>query len=81
MDPVGRLPAEILVEADRTGIRGLGVPEEYGGVGVDPATEAQTFSIIATEIARGDSGLADKLVQNWKVSVLLAQFAPEHLQD
>ena len=81
MDPVERLPTEILVEADRAGIRGLGVPEEYGGVGLDPASEAQTFSIIATEIARGDSGLADKMVQLWKVSVLLRSLAPKHLQD
>jgi alkylation response protein AidB-like acyl-CoA dehydrogenase len=40
----------------------------------------RTFAMIAEEIARGDSGLADKLVQNWKVSVLLRQFAPKHLQ-
>ena len=80
-DPDQRLPAEILREADRTGLRGLGVPDRYGGVGLDPATEAQTFSIIATEIARGDSGLADKLVQNWKISVLLRSLAPPHLQD
>jgi alkylation response protein AidB-like acyl-CoA dehydrogenase len=80
-DPDERLPAEILREADRTGLRGLGVPDRYGGVGLDPAAEAQTFSIIATEIARGDSGLADKLVQNWKISVLLRSLAPAHLQD
>jgi alkylation response protein AidB-like acyl-CoA dehydrogenase len=80
-DPAQRLPAEILEEASSTGLRGLGVPEQYGGVGLDPATEAQTFSIIATEIARGDSGLADKLVQNWKISVLLRSLAPRHLQD
>ena len=80
-DPDQRLPAEILTEADRTGLRGLGVPDRYGGVGLDPATEAQTFSIIATEIARGDSGLADKLVQNWKISVLLRSLASPHLQD
>ncbi len=80
-DPAGRLPAEILQEADRTGLRGLGVPDQYGGVGLDPATEARTFSVIATEIARGDSGLADKLVQNWKISVLLRALAPRHLQD
>jgi len=80
-DPAQRLPAEILEEADRTGLRGLGVPPKYGGVGLDPATEAQTFSVIATEIARGDSGLADKLVQNWKISVLLRSLAAQHLQD
>jgi len=40
----------------------------------------QTFSLIAEEIARGDSGLADKLVQNWKVSVLLRNLAPTALQ-
>ena len=50
-DPDQRLPAEILAEADRAGLRGLGVPDRYGGVGLDPATEAQTFSIIATELA------------------------------
>jgi len=80
-DPARRLPPEILEAADRTGLRGLGVPADYGGVGIDPATEAQTFSIIATEIARGDSGLADKLVQNWKISVLLRSLAARHLQD
>jgi acyl-CoA dehydrogenase len=80
-DPDQRLPAEILREADRTGLRGLGVPDRYGGVALEEATEAQTFSIIATEIARGDSGLADKLVQNWKISVLLRSLAPRRLQD
>jgi acyl-CoA dehydrogenase len=80
-DPDQRLPPEILTEADRTGLRGLGVPARYGGVGLEQATEAQTFSIIATELARGDSGLADKLVQNWKISVLLRSLAPPHLQD
>jgi alkylation response protein AidB-like acyl-CoA dehydrogenase len=80
-DPATRLPPEILDEADRTGLRGLGVPARYGGVGLDPATEAQTFSIVATEIARGDSGLADKLVQNWKISVLLRSLASGPLQD
>src|SRR5260370_6435328 len=80
-DPARRLPPEILREADDAGLRGLGVPERYGGVGLDPATEAQTFSIIATEIARGDSGLADKLVQNVNLSVLLRSLAPRALQD
>jgi acyl-CoA dehydrogenase len=81
MDPDARLPAEILREADRIGIRTLGVPEAFGGVQLDPATEVQSFAVVAEEIARGDSGLADKLVQNWKVSVLLRNLAPRHLQE
>jgi alkylation response protein AidB-like acyl-CoA dehydrogenase len=81
MDPDARLPAAILEGADRIGIRTLGVPEEFGGTELDSAAEVQTFAIIAEEIARGDSGLADKLVQNWKVSVLLRKFAVRHLQE
>src|SRR5687767_5655154 len=81
MDPDARLPGEILEQADRIGIRTLGVPEAFGGVQLDAATEVQSFAVIAEEIARGDSGLADKLVQNWKVSVLLRNFAPKHLQE
>jgi len=81
MDPLQRLDANILEQADAAGLRSLGVPEQYGGIDLDPATQAQTFALIATEIARGESGLADKLVQNWKISVLIGQFAPPHLQE
>ena len=81
MDPQARLPRSILEQGDRIGIRTLGVPEEFGGVELDPASEVRTFAIIAEEIARGDSGLADKLVQNWKVSVLLRNFASRDLQQ
>ncbi|MGQ7792853.1 acyl-CoA dehydrogenase family protein [Faunimonas sp. B44] len=81
MDADARLPPEILEGADRIGIRTLAVPEEFGGVQLEAETEVQTFALISEEIARGDSGLADKLVQNWKVSVLLRKFAPRHLQE
>ncbi len=81
MKPEGRLPATILEAADKIGVRTLGVPEEFGGVEPDKASEVQTFAIISEEIARGDSGLADKLVQNWKVAVLLRNLAPRHLQE
>lgn len=81
MVPEDRLPPRLLQEADKIGIRTLGVPEAFGGVELEPGTEVSTFAMIAEEIARGDSGLADKLVQNWKVSVLLRQFAPRHLQE
>jgi alkylation response protein AidB-like acyl-CoA dehydrogenase len=81
MRPEDRLPNEILEGAEEVGLRTLGVPEAFGGIELDRASEAATFAIIAEEIARGDSGLADKLVQNWKVSVLLRQLAPKHLQE
>ena len=80
MDPAKRLPDRILKAADDISIRTLGVPEKYGGVELNPETEIRSFAIIAEEIARGDSGLADKLVQNWKVAVLLRNLAAEHLQ-
>ncbi|MDP2621066.1 MAG: acyl-CoA dehydrogenase family protein [Hyphomicrobiales bacterium] len=81
MEPEDRLPSRILEKASEIGICTLGVPEEFGGVELDRDSEVRTFSIIAEEIARGDSGLADKLVQNWKVSVLLRNLAPRHLQE
>src|ERR1700730_6136606 len=76
-----RLPPSILERADSIGIRTLGVPEEYGGVDLDRETEVRTLALISEEIARGDSGLADKLLQNWKGSSLLREFAPKSLQE
>ena len=81
MNPDARLPAAILEGAERIGVRTLGVPAAHGGVELDPASEVRTFAAIAEEIARGDSGLADKLVQNWKVAILLRELAPPHLQE
>lgn len=81
MSPGERLPRSILEGAETIGIRTLGVPEAYGGVDLECETEVRTFALISEEIARGDSGLADKFVQNWKVSILLREFAPKHLQD
>lgn len=81
MNPDGRVPRELLEGADKIGIRTLSIPEEFGGVELDAQNEVRTFAIIAEEIARGDCGIADKLVQNWKVAVLLRQLAPRHLQE
>jgi len=81
MKPEGRLPEKILQTADAIGIRTLGVPEEFGGTPLDPKTETQTFAVISEEISRGDCGLSDKMVQIWKVSVLLRNVAPRHLQE
>jgi len=81
INPDEKLPREILEGCDEIGIRNLGVPEEFGGMPIDPKTEAQTFALLIEEVARGDSGLADKLSQNWKVSRLLRNVAPRHLQE
>ncbi len=80
-DPAMRLAPEVLEEADRAGLRSVGVPDEYGGVALEPGREAQTFALIAAELARGDVGIADKLVQNWKISVLLRELASPELQQ
>src|SRR5213075_1754230 len=58
MAPEDRLPKEILEQADRIGIRTLAVPEEFGGVQLDPASEVQTFAIISEEIAKVCTSLA-----------------------
>lgn len=81
MKPEERLPPEILQVADQIGIRTLGIPEEFGGTALDPKSEVQTFAVISEEISRGDCGLAEKMVQIWKVSVLLRNVAPRHLQE
>ena len=81
MTPEGRLPPSILEGAELIGVRTLGVPSELGGLDLDADTEVSTFALISEEIARGDSGLADKLVQNWKVALLLRNVAPKHLQE
>jgi alkylation response protein AidB-like acyl-CoA dehydrogenase len=80
MKPEGRLPPKILDVAHEIGIRTLGVPEEYGGIALDPKSETQTFAVISEEISRGDCGLAEKMVQQWKVSVLLRNILPEALK-
>jgi alkylation response protein AidB-like acyl-CoA dehydrogenase len=81
MNPGDRLPPAILEAAEKIGIRTLGVPEEFGGIELDAESEVKTFALIAEEIARGDCGLADKLVQNWKIAVLLRNLAPHHIQE
>jgi alkylation response protein AidB-like acyl-CoA dehydrogenase len=81
MTPENRPSRELLEEAQKIGVRTLGIPEKFGGTPVDPKTEVQTFAMVAEEISRGDSGLGDKLTQIWKISKLLQNIAPRHLQE
>src|SRR5260370_33075935 len=71
MDPDARLPRSLLEQADKIGIRTLGVPDEFGGVALDPAHEGHTVALISEEVARGDSCLSRKLAPIWQGVVLL----------
>src|SRR6266576_655717 len=51
MKPEARLPPEILQGAEEIGIRTLGVPEEFGGLELDPKSEVRTFALISEEIS------------------------------
>ncbi|MFQ5879621.1 MAG: acyl-CoA dehydrogenase family protein [Dehalococcoidia bacterium] len=75
--PEERWPEELVRKASELGLRTINIPERYGGVRYD----AQTWVVIAEELARGDVGLIEMLFQNWKISLLLAEIAPQHLQD
>ena len=75
MTPENRPSLELLQGAHKIGVRGLCIPEEFGGTPLDSATEVQTIAMVSEEISRGDSGLGDKLAQIWKVSKLLANVA------
>lgn len=79
--PEDRVPREIFEAVDKLGVRTMGVPEKFGGVEVDPASEALVFTLVALELARGDCGLADKLIQTWKLSVLMRTYASQRVQE
>ena len=81
MAPENRPTLELLRGAHKIGVRGLCIPKEFGGTPLDPATKAQTIAMVSEDISRGDSGLGDKPAQIWKVSMLLANVAPRHLQE
>src|SRR5258705_11017136 len=55
MDPAARLPRSILEQADRIGIRTLGIPEEFGGVPLHPAHAVPSLALLSHETGRGPS--------------------------
>ncbi len=50
----GRYPTEIVEQMKKMGLFGITVPEEYGGLDLDPVT----FALVFEEIARGWMGIA-----------------------
>lgn len=75
--PDERWPQELLVEADRIGLRDLGLPAEYGGIDADTLTQV----LMVEEIGRGDPGLCVCIAQNWKITKEFARHASAELVE
>ena len=59
-----RIPWDWIREADRQGIRTMGVPQAFGGAGCD----ILTMCIVGEELAVGDLGFAVIMDQCWKMA-------------
>lgn len=82
MSPEERLlPTEIVNALDQSGIRTIMIPEEYGGTELEPGTIATTCCLVATELARGDAGIANALTPIWKSAILYRKYMPKEFQD
>ncbi len=61
-----RIPWDWIREADKQGIRTLGVPKKFGGAGAD----ILTLCLVGEELAVGDLGFAVIMDQCWKMANL-----------
>jgi len=59
-----RIPWDWIRQADRRGLRTLGVPQAFGGAGVD----IMTLCLVGEELAVGDLGFAVIMDQCWKMA-------------
>lgn len=62
-----RIPWDWIREADKLGIRTLGVPKQFGGAGAD----ILTMCLVGEELAVGDLGFAVIMDQCWKMAHIL----------
>src|SRR5262245_30154467 len=65
--PAERIPWDWIREADRLGLRTLGVPKAWGGAGAG----ILTMCIAGEELGAGDLGFAVILDQCWKMAHIL----------
>ncbi len=63
-----RIPWDWIREADRLGMRTLGVPKAFGGTGADIIT----MCLVGEELAVGDLGFAVIMDQCWKMGHILS---------
>jgi alkylation response protein AidB-like acyl-CoA dehydrogenase len=72
-----RIPWDWIREADKQGIRTMGVPKKFGGAGVD----VLTMCLVGEELAVGDLGFAVIMDQCWKMANLFGEaMNPEQQQ-
>ena len=72
-----RIPWDWIRDADKLGLRTLGVPKPFGGAGAD----VLTMCIVGEELAVGDLGFAVIMDQCWKMAHLLSDaMTPEQQQ-
>lgn len=64
-----RIPWDWIRLADKLGLRTLGVPKVYGGVGAD----ILTLCLVGEELAAGDLGFAVIMDQCWKMAHLFGE--------
>jgi len=64
-----RIPWDWIRQADELGMRTLGVPKAYGGVG----TDILTMCVVGEELAAGDLGFAVIMDQCWKMAHVLGE--------
>ena len=66
--PEERIPWDWIREADKRGLRTLGVPKSFGGASVD----IMTLCLVGEELAVGDLGFAVIMDQCWKIAHILS---------
>ena len=64
-----RIPWDWIREADKQGIRTMGVPKAFGGA----ATDILTMCLVGEELAVGDLGFAVIMDQCWKMAHLFSE--------
>ncbi len=74
--PEQRVPWDLIEEADRQGLRTLGL---FTDAAQPPS--ALGYAAISEELARGEASLIDILLQGWKVGTIIDQLAAPAVRD
>src|SRR5213079_3362356 len=73
LDRAGAYPAELVAALAELGFLGAAVPQELGGLGLDP----RTYAILVEELARGSAALATVVAGHAAVAHALARLGTD----